>query len=224
MEAEEPLEPQDAAAPSPIESAPARHRGGTDRDDFESRRAARKRRDDALSRRLALWLVLPLALLLTGLVLVFFVLFESSTVVGPSMMPALRNQDYVLATKGLPDPQRGDIVIVDAVNPKTHLREEWVKRIVAVGGDVVDVRGDIILVNGRPEQFRHVITTSGATTPIRQLTVEPGRVFLAGDNRGLSEDSRYPEVGTFAASAIKGRVVFIYAPIWRMGPVPAPAR
>lgn len=181
---------------------------------------AAKARELRLSKRLAIWLVGPLATLLVALVLVFFVWFDSSTVTGPSMMPTLRDHDYVLLTKGLPDPQRGDMVILNVVNK--GVAEEWVKRIVAVGGDVVDVSGDIILVNGKAEQFRHVITTSGASTPIEHVTVDPGRIFVAGDNRGVSEDSRY--VGTFPVSAIKGRVVFIYAPITRIGPVPSPAR
>ena len=180
---------------------------------------AAKAREDRLSRRIAIWLVGPLATILVALILVFFVFFDSSTVSGPSMMPTLRDHDFVLLTKGLPDPQRGDIVILNVANK--GVPEEWVKRIVALPGDIVDVNGDIILVNGRAEQFQHIIMTSGATTPIKHLTVEPGRIFVAGDNRGMSEDSR--SVGTFPLSAIKGRVFFIYAPITRIGPVPSPA-
>jgi signal peptidase I len=176
-------------------------------------------REQRMSRRLAIWIVGPLATLLALLILVFFVLFDSSTVSGPSMLPTLRDHDYVLLTKGLPDPKRGDIVILNVVNK--GVPQEWVKRIVAVAGDVVDVNGDTIIVNGQPEQFPHVITTSGAFTPIEHVTVEPDRIFVAGDNRGVSEDSRY--VGTFPASAIKGRVFFVYAPITRIGPVPSPA-
>lgn len=183
--------------------------------------ASRERlREQRLSRALAIWLVGPLAILLAVLVLVFFVLFDTSTISGPSMEPTLHDHDYVLATKGVPDPTRGDIVILNVVS--SGVREEWVKRIVAVAGDKVDVAGDIITVNGLPEQFRHIIITHGASGPIEHLTVPAGRIFVAGDNRAVSEDSRY--VGTFPVSAIKGRVVFIYAPIWRVGPVPTPAR
>lgn len=185
---------------------------------LEAQIRAAKAREIRLSKRLAVWLVGPLATLLVALVLVFFVFFDSSTVSGPSMMPTLRDHDYVLLTKGLSDPQRGDIVILNVVNK--GVPEEWVKRIVALPGDIVDVSGDIILVNGKAEQFQHIITTSGASTPIEHVTVEPGRIFVAGDNRGVSEDSRY--VGTFPLSAIKGRVFFIYAPISRIGPVPSP--
>jgi signal peptidase I len=180
---------------------------------------AAKAREARLSKRLAIWLVGPLATILVALILVFFVLFDTSHVSGQSMMPTLRNADLVLLTKGDPNPQRGDIVILNVVNQ--GVPEEWVKRIVALPGDIVDVNGDIILVNGKAEQFQHIIMTSGATTPIKHLTVEPDRIFVAGDNRGVSEDSRY--VGTFPLTAIKGRVFFIYAPITRIGPVPSPA-
>jgi signal peptidase I len=136
------------------------------------------------------------------------------------MLPTLMDHDYVLLTKGLPAPHRGDIVILNVVNQ--GVRQEWVKRIVALGGDRVEVRGDVILVNGQPEQFKHVILTAGATTPVENLTVPAGDVFVAGDNRSVSEDSRF--VGPFPSTAIKGRVLFIYAPLWRIGPIPAPAR
>ncbi len=185
-----------------------------------SRRERTRLREQVLSRRLAIWLVGPLATLLAVLILVFFVLYDTSTVSGPSMMPTLRDHDYVLLTKGLPDPHRGDIVILNVVNK--GVPEEWVKRIVAVGGDLVDVNGDIVLVNSAPEQFKHIILTNGAQTPIKKLTVPEGQVFVCGDNRSVSEDSRY--VGTFPVTSIKGRVVFIYAPIWRVGPVPSPPR
>jgi signal peptidase I len=183
-------------------------------------RATRRRRDQRRSRTLAIWLIGPLTTLLAVLVLVFFVLYDSSTVSGPSMQPTLRDHDYVLATKGLPDPKRGDIVILDVVFK--GVREEWVKRIVAVGGDVVDVTGDLILVNGAVEQFPHLVITSSATGPVEHLTISEGYVFVAGDNRAVSEDSRY--VGPFPVSSIRGRVLFRYAPLWRAGPVPSPTR
>jgi signal peptidase I len=180
----------------------------------------RKRRDDALSRKLAIWLVGPLATLLVGIILIFFVLFETATVSGPSMVPTLLSGDYVLATKGIPDPHRGDVVLLNMVNPKTGVREEWVKRVVAIPGDEVYYDGDRIVVNGTAIDYGQI--TSSSPFPRGHVTVEPGRVFLSGDNRPVSEDSRRPEVGTVPISQLRGRVVFVYAPVWRMGPVQRP--
>jgi len=186
----------------------------------ERARRARKRRDDQASQRLAIFLVGPLATLLIAVVLVFFVFFDTSTISGTSMLPTLYDHDYVLTTKGLPDPKRGDIVILNVNSSGTM--EEWVKRIVGLPGDTVDVRGDIITVNGAPEQFPHPIQTQGASGPIEHVVVPAGRIFVAGDNRTVSEDSRF--VGTFSLKAVKGRVMFVYAPITRIRAIAAPAR
>lgn len=192
-------------------------------DDLSRAELGRRRRrlhDQALSQRIAVLLVGPLATLLVVVVLVFFVFFDSSTISGPSMMPTLSDHYYVLATKSLPDPRRGDIVILNVKQPTGP--EEWVKRIVGLPGDTVDVRGDVITVNGAPEGFKHATLTRGAAGPIEHVVVPAGRIFVAGDNRAVSEDSRF--VGTFSLSAVKGRVVFIYAPIEQIGVVPGPAR
>lgn len=186
--------------------------------DSEDHARLRAHARDAAAQRLAMVLVLPLALVLTGLVLVFFVLFYSSTIVGPSMLPTLQDHDYVLLTRGLATPKRGDVVILNVA--KDGQRTEWVKRIVAIGGDTVSVVGDIVQVNGKREQFPHAILKSGATGPIEHLVVPPGQLFVMGDNRGVSEDSRY--VGTFPASSVRGKVVAIYAPLTRIGLVPGP--
>jgi signal peptidase I len=195
---------------APTEAPP----GGAGVPSDPEREAARQ----ALSQRLAVGLVVPLALLLAAVVLVFFVLFGTSTIVGPSMYPTLHDHDFVLLTKGLPTPKRGDVVILNVL--EKGRRVEWVKRVVAIGGDTVDVSGDIVTVNGAPESFPHAIINSGETTPVEHVVVATGQLFVMGDNRGISEDSRY--VGTFPASSVRGKVVAIYAPIGRVGLVPGP--
>jgi len=170
------------------------------------------------SARIALALIGPLTALLLALVLVFFVFFDTTTIDGASMYPTLFNNDYVLITKGLARPQRGDVVVLHVLYQGR--KEEWVKRIVAFGGDRVNVSGNMITVNGAGEQFPHMIINGGATQPVEQVTVPAGQIFVAGDNRDVSLDSRF--VGTFPVTSIHGRVVAIYAPIERMGLVPEP--
>ena len=170
------------------------------------------------SARIALALVGPLTAVLLALILVFFVFFYTTTIDGSSMYPTLFNKDYVLITKVLARPQRGDVVVLHVLYQGK--KEEWVKRIVALGGDRVNVSGDMITVNGAGEKFPHMIIDGGATQPVEQVTVPAGQIFVAGDNRAVSLDSRF--VGTFPVTSIHGRVVAIYAPIERMGPVPEP--
>jgi signal peptidase I len=170
------------------------------------------------SARIALALVGPLTVILLAVILVFFVFFDTTTIDGTSMYPTLFNNDYVLITKGLAIPQRGDIVVLHVLYQGKS--EEWVKRIVGLPGDRVSVAGNLITVNGAGEQFPHMIVDGAATQPIEQITVPAGQIFVAGDNRQVSLDSRF--VGTFPITSIHGRVVAIYAPIERIGPVPEP--
>ena len=170
------------------------------------------------SARFALALIGPLTALLLALILVFFVFFDTTTIDGASMYPTLFNNDYVLITKGLARPQRGDVVVLHVLYQGR--KEEWVKRIVALGGDRVNVSGNMITVNGAGEQFPHMIINGGATQPVEQVTVPAGQIFVAGDNRDVSLDSRF--VGTFPVTSIHGRAVAIYAPIERMGLIPEP--
>lgn len=170
------------------------------------------------SQRIASALLIPLAAILTALILVFYVFFQTGTVNGPSMLPTLQDHDYLLITHGVIKPARGDIVTLAVVFKGQ--KQEWVKRIVALGGDTVEVRGDVVTVNGAPEAFPHATLTNGETKPAFRLTVPAGQVFVCGDNRGVSEDSRY--VGPFPASAIRGKVVAVYAPIERIRLIPGP--
>lgn len=170
------------------------------------------------SARLALALIVPLTTMLLAIILVFYVFCDTTTIDGTSMYPTLWDHDYVLITKSVPTPQRGDVVVL-------HVRykgktEEWVKRIVALAGDRVSVAGDLLTVNGSGEQFPHMIINGGETQPVEQLVVPTGQLFVAGDNRSVSLDSR--SVGTFPVSSLHGRVMAIYAPIARTGLVPEP--
>lgn len=175
-------------------------------------------RSQRRSARLALALVVPLTAMLFAIILVFYVFYDTTTIDGPSMFPTLWDHDYVLITKGLATPRHGDIVVLQVrYKGKT---EEWVKRIVGLSGDRVTVAGNLLTVNGRGEQFPHMIIDGGATQPTGQIVVPDGQIYVAGDNRAVSLDSRF--VGTFPVSSIHGRVVAIYAPISRIGLVPEP--
>lgn len=170
------------------------------------------------SARIALALVGPLAAILLVLVLVFFVFFDTTTIDGPSMYPTLFNRDYALITKGRATPQRGDVIVLHVLYKGKQ--EEWVKRIIGLPGDRIDVAGDMITVNGAGERFPHMIIDGGTTKPVEQVVVPAGQIFVAGDNRAVSLDSRF--VGTFPVSSIHGRVVAVYAPLSRMRLVPEP--
>lgn len=156
---------------------------------------------------------IPLILAFTFVILVFYVLFTTAQVDGPSMLPTLHNGDHVLITHGVKNPKRGDIVVVFVDENGTPI--ELVKRVVGLPGDTVEVKKDVAYVNGvaEPQRGQHVESRYSITQPA--VKVPRGNLYLMGDNRPVSEDSRY--IGTILASGLKGRVVAVFSPVTRMG-------
>jgi signal peptidase I len=169
------------------------------------------------SHRIAIGLFVPLLVALAIVVTPLYVLYDVGKVSGPSMLPTLRDGEYMLITRGLTTPVRGDIVILHWKHD--GITEELVKRIVALPGDVVDVQGDQVLINGRVEAFDHQIFAG----PVRvrfTTTVPAGKVFVCGDNRAVSLDSRF--IGPQPIAGIHGRAVAVWWPVARMRVIPSP--
>ena len=160
----------------------------------------------------ARWLLVPLAAVLAGLLLVFFVFFNYSTVEGDSMRPTLLPGDRLLVTKGYDHPRRGDIIVFTMMERGHEI--EVVKRVVGVPGDIVETRGDLAWVNGKPEPkgFDIIVGRSGAPTgPTR---VAAGSIFVLGDNRPVSLDSRY--TGPVGLNSVLGQAVAVFSPVTRV--------
>jgi len=132
-----------------------------------------------------------------------------------SMEPTLVAGDHVLAdmTSSGRKPARGDLVVF--VYPKDPSKD-FLKRVVAVAGDKVEVREKVLFVNDAPQQEPYVIHTDKATIDPKEiprdnfgpLVVPTSSYFVMGDNRDKSYDSRF--WGPVAANKIHGRVVGIY--------------
>jgi signal peptidase I len=161
------------------------------------------------------WLI-PLALLMATLIIVFFVTFNYTTVDGDSMKPMLLSQDRLLLTKSYTEPQRGDIIVFKLKEGPRYA--DVVKRVVGIPGDTVLTVGDLAWVNGKPETPDHLIEVSGDQSRVGPVTVPSGTVFVMGDNRAISLDSRY--VGCISLADVKGRAVAVFSPITRVRRVP----
>lgn len=168
--------------------------------------------DLARRNRFAGALLLPLGALLATLLLVFFVFFQTAQVVGDSMEPGLRHGDRLLVTRGYDDPVRGDVVLLRFRSPEGE--ETVVKRLVAHEGDEVIVRGDDVWVNGEYASIGYGTIVGGSNVATGPLTVEGARVFVLGDNRSVSLDSRF--VGTVSEEVVIGRVVAVWSPVTRL--------
>lgn len=111
-------------------------------------------------------------------------------------------------THGEP-PARGDIVVFDAPDDGTRL----IKRLVAVGGDVLEVRGGHVFINGVPDDEKAALELArGGGPDVAPLVVPAGHVFVMGDFRGNSRDSRY--FGFVREDAIYAKAAGVY---WRTG-------
>jgi len=171
----------------------------------------------ARSHRLALRLLIPLMIVLAVIVLPLYVLYDVAKVDGPSMLPTLSSGEYMLITRGWSSPRRGDIVVLNWQHD--GITEEIVKRVVGLAGDTVAVDGDNVLVNGAKEAFPHQIIAGPVR--VRFTTVVPANtVFVCGDNRAISLDSRF--IGPLPLSGVHGRAVAVWAPVDRMRVVPSP--
>jgi signal peptidase I len=167
------------------------------------------------SHRLATWMLVPFTLWLVGILLVFYVFFTSVAVEGGSMAPTLRGGDRLLVTHGNPSPQRGDIVVAQVDDDGVPV--ELVKRVIALPGDTVEILSDVAYVNGSPEPARGQVLNRRFTVSRPRITVPAGHVYVMGDNRPNSEDSRY--LGPIPISGIMGKAVFVFAPIYRLRPI-----
>lgn len=156
---------------------------------------------------------------LTFVVLVFVFLVRIVTVSGSSMYPTLVNGDYVALLSntiyGPEDMKDGDIVV--ALAPDFD-EEPLVKRVIATEGQTVDIDFDrgIVYVDGvaLEEPYINELTyRSFGDRGVRfPLTVQPGHVFLMGDNRNASSDSRLALIGQVDTRYVLGKVLFIAFP------------
>ena len=172
-----------------------------------------------LLRNIAEWIVSILLGILLFLVVRNF-LFRLAHVEGNSMEPTLLHGDMVILNRFsylFSDPRLGDIVAFPYPQDPS---EYYIKRIVAVPGDTVDLRNGTFYVNGSPldDDFSYdlILARGDVDFPI---TIEEGRYFVLGDNRNGSVDSRFQSVGTIQSSEMVGRVAIRLWPIGRFGQV-----
>lgn len=158
------------------------------------------------------------ALALAVIISVFLNLFvvQVTEVRQRSMEPTLLQSDRVLVSKldyRVGDPRRGDIVVF---NPTTDTTIPFVKRIVAVGGDTVELRDGQLFVNGQPSRYveAHGLTAPQSPTVRYPFKVPAGQFFALGDNRESSSDSR--SFGAQPDDRIVGKVVLRFWPFDRL--------
>lgn len=140
-----------------------------------------------------------------GVVLAVF--FQVSQVTDGSMMPGFEQGQRVLACSSF-DVARGDVVLFDnQVYAVTGEDRQMMKRVIAVGGDRVLITGGRVYVNNRQLEEPYVFTQD-ISGEMEETRIPDGYVFVLGDNRAVSTDSRSEAVGLIRQDALRGKVLY----------------
>jgi len=129
-----------------------------------------------------------------------------------SMEPTLLPHDRVLVTKfvyRLRDPVRGDVVVL---RYPRNTQRNYIKRVVGLPGEKIQIKKGVLYING--ERVREVYLSADIFGDYGPLTVPADSVFVLGDNRNNSEDSR--AFGPLKKRLIVGQAVLIYWPVPRL--------
>lgn len=142
-------------------------------------------------------------------------IFAPIIVDGESMMPTLHNHERVVLNKmgtDIEDMNRFDVIVFHATEKK-----DYIKRVIGLPGDRIKYEDDVLYVNDKPvdepylNEYKQM--TDGLLTWDFTLdeTVPEGQLFVMGDNRQNSLDSR--EIGTISIDQVVGKASFVYWPV-----------
>ena len=154
--------------------------------------------------------------------LVFLQLLTPTLVREHSMENTLHQNDYLFVSRRHyswfgNDLKRGDIITFDSeLTTGLGMKKILVKRIIGLPGDKISISEGKVYINGEAQEEPY--TKDGYTsTTMDEVTVPEGYIFVLGDNRQNSTDSRSPEVGFIDINRIRGKVVFRLFPISDFG-------
>ena len=157
-------------------------------------------------------------------VIIFFLIqmvVRNFRVVGTSMEPNLHNSQYLIVDKityRLGTPQRGDVIVFE---PPSKPGEDYVKRVIGVSGDLVEIQNGQVIINHEPLQEPYVVYPGSYSMSPRRVGSD--ELFVLGDNRNSSSDSH--NWGMLSQDKVVGKAWISYWPpnYWGVIPRDAPA-
>ncbi len=156
------------------------------------------------------------------LVIVMFItsfIFRHSIVEGPSMEGTLYEGEHLIISDLFYEPDYGDIIVCEDYSTKIYT--PIVKRVIALGGDKVEItkNGEVFVNEQLLDESDYVFINEGVPSPYKDmvLTVPEGEIFVMGDHRNESTDSR--NFGTISEDSVLGKVVLRFFPLDRFGAV-----
>ena len=156
-----------------------------------------------------------------AMILAFFIRYfivELYLVDGPSMMPTLQNQERLVVNKFIyrfRAPERGEILVFKYPSDPSR---DFIKRVIAVPGDTIEIKDGRVFVNQQLMNEPYILSQTRGNYPLS--TVPEGHIFVMGDNRNNSEDSRFADVGFVPYDLNKGKAVMIFWPLSELKTLP----
>lgn len=149
-----------------------------------------------------------IAIIIAAIILAFF---KPIIVQQESMQPNFYSGDYVITSRQsyrlFGQPERGDVIVFKSgLYDETGNQKNLIKRIIGMPGDTVEIKAGDVYINGELLQEEYV-AEQGLSGEMEAVTVPEGRLFVMGDNRRVSQDSRNAAVGTIDMDSIVGKVV-----------------
>lgn len=161
-------------------------------------------------------------------VVVRWFLFTPTIVSGISMEPNYHDKERLIVNKIIYDfrePKRGEVIVFEAPEGL-----DFIKRVIGLPGDKVMVKGDEVYINDQlihepyiakqieaakllGRKYNSSLDFKVINQEVTAVTVPEGKLFVLGDNRPRSKDSRYDQVGFISIDEIKGRADLIFWPI-----------
>ena len=151
---------------------------------------------------------IAIAILIAALVLIFF---KPIIIQQESMQPNFYSGDYVIVSRQaynlFGDIEHGDVIVFKStlLDNAGH-QKNLIKRVIGLPGDTIEIRDGYVIRNGQVIEESYV-AAQGLSGEMDEITVEEGKLFVMGDNRAVSQDSRSREVGQIDQESIVGKVI-----------------
>ncbi len=149
-----------------------------------------------------------LAIVIAVVIRMFF--FETFLVDGTSMFPTLQHNERLVVNKAVyyfREPQEGEIIVF---NYQPRPRRDFIKRVVATEGDTVEIRDGDLLVNDQVVEEPYIKKNS--MRDFGPVEIPEEHLFVLGDNRNNSMDSRDKEVGAVSLEQVRGKALVVFWP------------
>jgi len=152
--------------------------------------------------------------LLVAIFIINFI-FQIVTVSGESMVPTMQNNDKLILEKvsyRITSPKKNDIVVI---RYPADIRERLIKRVIAVSGDKIKINDNILYIND--EAIDEYYKNEDFMQDYDEAVVPQDSIFILGDNRNFSKDSRSSDIGFVKLNLIEGKAVLRLYPFNKMG-------